>query len=182
MVPCRSPPQAGTIKINSDGSWDAGSRKAGIGVVARDNQGLVLWAWAKWLEFRSCPNETEGFALLEGMKIAFKLGINRAIFEVDSLEVYKVVSTGYGMDDWSDSWLGAVMEMLRLRPAWSIRFASRESNHAADCIAHKARTQQWFCSGLEALPLCLLDVLYVFSLSVLVSFLCFCIVAFSILL
>ncbi|KAL9666377.1 hypothetical protein QQ045_000707 [Rhodiola kirilowii] len=41
-----SPPQMGEIKINSDGSWEGNSREAGVGVVARDHYGTVLWAWA----------------------------------------------------------------------------------------------------------------------------------------
>ncbi|KAL9683690.1 hypothetical protein QQ045_015518 [Rhodiola kirilowii] len=36
------PPEAGCIKINSDGSWDTLKRMAGIGIVARDHLGKVL--------------------------------------------------------------------------------------------------------------------------------------------
>ncbi|KAL9666352.1 hypothetical protein QQ045_000682 [Rhodiola kirilowii] len=43
FVDCWCPPAEGVIKINIDGAWEASSRKADLGVVARDHRGTMLW-------------------------------------------------------------------------------------------------------------------------------------------
>ncbi|KAL9671044.1 hypothetical protein QQ045_008607 [Rhodiola kirilowii] len=91
-----SPPDAEYVKVNSDGSWDLSSKDARIGVIARDHQGTNLWAYSDWMDSCTCPNDLEDRALLKGLEHALKLDITMAIFETDSLEVYKVVSIGVG--------------------------------------------------------------------------------------
>ncbi|CAM9003972.1 unnamed protein product [Rhodiola kirilowii] len=41
------PPAKGKIKINVDRSWEASSREAGLGIVARDHLGSMQWCWAR---------------------------------------------------------------------------------------------------------------------------------------
>ncbi|KAL9689530.1 hypothetical protein QQ045_009916 [Rhodiola kirilowii] len=53
------PPAKGKIKINVDGSWEASSREAGLGIVARDHLGSVQWCWAVHGKQGTCPSEVE---------------------------------------------------------------------------------------------------------------------------
>ncbi|KAL9666652.1 hypothetical protein QQ045_000987 [Rhodiola kirilowii] len=65
-------PVEGIIKINTDGSWCSNTRLAGVGVVARDHR---------------------------GMELASRQGVKKGTFEIDSLEVYKAISIGIGVED-----------------------------------------------------------------------------------
>ncbi|CAM8971158.1 unnamed protein product [Rhodiola kirilowii] len=148
-------PGDGGIKINIDGSWEVEARRAGMGVVARDHEGCILWAWAGWNNVSCCASEAEGIALLQGLKVADKLKLNRVCFVLDSLEVYKAISTGYGLDDWCDSWLEDCLDTLRRNSGWSISLVHRELNSMADLLAVKARKDRWSWDSLEAIPFCL---------------------------
>ncbi|KAL9668638.1 hypothetical protein QQ045_006176 [Rhodiola kirilowii] len=149
------PPEGDVVKVNSDGSWGASSRMAGVSSIARDCHSVVLWTWADFLEFCSCPSEGEGHALLRSMELAHHFNIRKVIFEVDYLDVYKAVVIGVGLAAWSDSWIGTVLDMLSVKPGWRVLFASRDSNTVADFLAHKARAQRWRWNRLNATPFCL---------------------------
>ncbi|CAM8914180.1 unnamed protein product [Rhodiola kirilowii] len=153
------PPDAGCIKINSDGSWDSLARRAGIGIAARDHLGIVLWTWADQEDRCFCASEVEGRALLRGMELANKLKAERAVFEVDSLEVYKAVTMGKGVEEWCSSWLPFVLNCLQVKPSWSVHFIFRNSNQLADYLASKACRLQWKWNVLEAIPFCIANVL-----------------------
>ncbi|KAL9661671.1 hypothetical protein QQ045_026497 [Rhodiola kirilowii] len=55
-----SPPPSGEIKINVDGAWEWSTREAGLGVVARDSSGAVLWCWSLQWNQGICASEIEG--------------------------------------------------------------------------------------------------------------------------
>ncbi|CAM8905994.1 unnamed protein product [Rhodiola kirilowii] len=153
-----SPPSADCIKINSDGAWDESSRSAGVGIVARDHCGLVLWSWADQVERCYCSGEVEGRALLISLRLADRVKAATAIFEVDSLEVYRAITIGAGVGEWCFSWLQCALMLLQENSGWSIRFAPRESNQVADYLAKKASSQHWKWSCLDAIPSCISDV------------------------
>ncbi|CAM8948258.1 unnamed protein product [Rhodiola kirilowii] len=115
-----SPPDPRVIKINTDGSWRIVSRRASIGVIARDHLGIVLWVWADMVNHCFCSSEVEGIALLHSMKLAARHNAKKVIFEVDSLEVYKAVSLGFGVAEWCCSWLPSAMELLHQFAGWSV--------------------------------------------------------------
>ncbi|CAM8990804.1 unnamed protein product [Rhodiola kirilowii] len=150
-----SPPGEGVIKINLDGSWLENSRKAGIGLVARDHLGSVLWAWAEQVGHCFCSGEVEGRALKRSMELAINANAYKVIFEIDSLEVLRAVSTGAGTGEWCFSWLSATLSLLCLHPGWTVQFVSRDSNQAADLLACKASLEQWVWNRVDAVPFCL---------------------------
>ncbi|KAL9690521.1 hypothetical protein QQ045_010923 [Rhodiola kirilowii] len=118
------PTSGETTKINSDGAWEKESRKA----------------WAEKLDQCFCSSEAEGQALCKGMMMAQKLNIGKAIFEVDAMEVYKAVSFGAEVGDFTDwcaSWLESAIDLLRRNHGWSVQFTSREANKAANYLAGK---------------------------------------------
>ncbi|KAL9680266.1 hypothetical protein QQ045_018144 [Rhodiola kirilowii] len=147
-----SPPIAGVVKVNSDGAWDRESRNAGVGIIARDHLGCALWVWAEGLNQCLSSSEVEGQAFSLSLKLAQKLNVKKALFEVDSLEVYKAISIGAGLDDWCSSWLGAAVDLLRRYPGWEVKFTNREANKAADSLARKARLYQWSWKTLDSIP------------------------------
>ncbi|CAM8940407.1 unnamed protein product [Rhodiola kirilowii] len=147
------PPKEGVVKINVDGSWRQEDSGTGIGIVARDHSGSLLWIWAEQLQHLSCAGEVEGHALLTALKIAQERGIEEVMFETDALEVHRAVNLCSDLEAWCISWLGSVLELLRAHPGWSVTFAPRESNTLADGLARKARLQNWHWKSTEAIPL-----------------------------
>ncbi|CAM8943685.1 unnamed protein product [Rhodiola kirilowii] len=150
-----TPPDLDVVKINTDGSWLGMTRSAGVGVVARDHMGTVLWSWAEGCSSCFCSGKVEGKALMKGMLLASRMSIRKAIFEIDSLEVYGAIVGCYGVSEWCESWLQVILDLLRRFPSWSISFKRRESNLAADGLAFRASSQGWIWSRLDAIPLCL---------------------------
>ncbi|CAM8886535.1 unnamed protein product [Rhodiola kirilowii] len=126
------PPEVGCIKINSDGSWDVLTRRAGIGVVARDHSGAVLWSWADQEVGCFCAGEVEGRALLRSLELAARFEAKKVTFEVDSLDVCMAVSTGKGMGEWCLSWLHPALRLMHSNPGWTVIFTPREGNQVAD--------------------------------------------------
>ncbi|KAL9679677.1 hypothetical protein QQ045_017543 [Rhodiola kirilowii] len=147
------PPAEGEIKINTDGSWKASMKEAGLGVVTRDHQGVILWCWATHWKEGMCSSEVEGQALLLGMRLASSMGVKVAIFETDSLEVFRVVYSGAGAADWWDSWLEDAIDLIRSRLNWKVKLINREANGAADWLASRARMQAWSWNRVDAVPL-----------------------------
>ncbi|KAL9669361.1 hypothetical protein QQ045_006906 [Rhodiola kirilowii] len=127
-------------------------KAAGVGVVARDSGGIVLWALASRDRSFSCSSEAEGKALVQALRSADRLNVSKACFEVDSHEVFRVVSTGLGVGDWCSSWLETAVDLLRSHSAWIVSLVPRECNVMADWMASKARKENWSWSNVYAVP------------------------------
>ncbi|CAM8950720.1 unnamed protein product [Rhodiola kirilowii] len=147
-----SPPPQGVIKINIDGAWEVNTRRAGLGIVARDHLGVVLWAKAMHGMKGMCSSEVEGLAFLQALKLAISLDLKTVLFETDSIDVYRVVSSGVGVADWCESWLEEVIDILRLKLDWCLHAINRDANTAADWLASKAMSCSWSWDSLEAIP------------------------------
>ncbi|KAL9664909.1 hypothetical protein QQ045_020318 [Rhodiola kirilowii] len=78
--------------------------------------------------------------------------IKEAIFETDSLEVFRAISTGTGISEWCESWLLTVVEFIRSNPGWQIQISSTESNGVAYRLASEARLQSWRWERSDAVP------------------------------
>ncbi|CAM8918144.1 unnamed protein product [Rhodiola kirilowii] len=64
-------------------------------------------------------------------------GIRKAVFEVDSLEVYKAVTLGSGVAEWCIPWLDATLNFLKMHPSWRIQWSSRViARRREDRIGH----------------------------------------------
>uniref|UniRef100_A0ACD5WHD1 Uncharacterized protein n=1 Tax=Avena sativa TaxID=4498 RepID=A0ACD5WHD1_AVESA len=96
------PPNNGCAKINVDAGWDERTKVAGLGVVARDQAGVVLLS--AWKHVSSCTSaeEAEILAMLEGLRLA-ALHIDKpTVFETDCARVAEVL--GSHMEDRSANW------------------------------------------------------------------------------
>ncbi|KAL9663790.1 hypothetical protein QQ045_019181 [Rhodiola kirilowii] len=82
-----SRPEVGSVSINCDGAWESLSGIAGVGAIGRNSEGQVVFVAAGRVGKCSSAIEAEGKALLAGMKEADRLGIYKASFITDSVEV-----------------------------------------------------------------------------------------------
>ncbi|KAM0832941.1 hypothetical protein ACQ4PT_064580 [Festuca glaucescens] len=78
-----SAPPVGWIKLNTDGSFKAVNKEAGAGVVARDAQGVVLFAACAPLP--SCDNaeEAEARAVMLGINLLSRHAPAKVLIELD---------------------------------------------------------------------------------------------------
>lgn len=79
------------VKINSDGSYMAGTGEGGWGYVIRDGEGGVLYAGAGNLVRLTEALQAEVQACWEGAKAAAEHGIERVILETDSLQLVQAM-------------------------------------------------------------------------------------------
>nr|XP_023876693.1 uncharacterized protein LOC111989131 [Quercus suber] len=85
------PPPANVAKINFDGAVFSKENNSGIGVVVRNEQGLVLGSCSKRLLQAYSPIEIETMAAATALAFASELGVRRAVLEGDSLAVIKAL-------------------------------------------------------------------------------------------
>ena len=79
------------VKINFDGATCPKKKKAGIGVVAHDVNGLVLALCAKIKHQPYKAVEIESLAAATTLSLAIDLGFRRVILEGDSMEVIQAL-------------------------------------------------------------------------------------------
>ena len=86
------PPEAGLVKINTDGALNFPDGRGGAGGVAR-SPSTFLGAWCKPFIGVSDPLIIEAFSLREGVRFATLRGFQHVIMEVDCLELVMLWKT-----------------------------------------------------------------------------------------
>ncbi|GKA33741.1 reverse transcriptase [Tanacetum coccineum] len=84
-------PKINLIKVNCDVAWKKESGKAGLGFVARDHNGEVLFSGARLDCYTSYPLEAEAKSVHWAMTHVLSRGYSRVIFETDSLCLVKAL-------------------------------------------------------------------------------------------
>ncbi|XP_075662967.1 uncharacterized protein LOC142632455 [Castanea sativa] len=85
------PPPMDVVKINFDGATSPKKKKAGIGVVVRDVNGLVLASCAKIKHEPYKAVEIESLVAATTLSLTTDLGFQRVILERDSMEVIQAL-------------------------------------------------------------------------------------------
>uniref|UniRef100_A0A7N2LL65 RNase H type-1 domain-containing protein n=1 Tax=Quercus lobata TaxID=97700 RepID=A0A7N2LL65_QUELO len=94
VSPCQNkwtPPPHGWYKVNTDGAMFSKQKWAGIGVIARDEQGRVVAAMSKRLQVPLGALEVEAKALEVAAGFEKDIGVQKVIFESDSLVVCSAI-------------------------------------------------------------------------------------------
>jgi ribonuclease HI len=78
-----SAPPEGWIKVNCDGSFTAQAKTAGVGAVARDHLGAVLFAACAPVDNFGYAEEAEARAALMGVELISQLAPAKVILELD---------------------------------------------------------------------------------------------------
>ena len=81
------PPPSSTFKINFDGAIFPMEKKYGIGVVIRDNRGLVIASCSKVVHQVLGVCDVEAMATTWALPFAFDVGVKRTVLEGDSMAV-----------------------------------------------------------------------------------------------
>lgn len=79
------------FKINWDVVMDKGHGHIGIGIIVRDQEGIVLAAWSNTKDFLAEPSVVEAFAGFYAMEFSREMSFYDIIFEGDALQIVIVV-------------------------------------------------------------------------------------------
>ena len=94
VSPCQNkwtPPPHGWYKVNTDRAVFSKQKWVGIGVIARDEQGRVVAAMSKRLQVPLGALEVEAKALEAAASFEKDIGVQKVIFESDSLVVCSAI-------------------------------------------------------------------------------------------
>ena len=98
--------EKGSIKINMNATFNKKLRKAGWGIVARDDKGRLI---ATWAVPRTCSRNVkmeEVLAIRKAMEIATLESWKRVEFESDCKEIVDKIAK----KDWNDKWFGTYLK------------------------------------------------------------------------
>jgi hypothetical protein len=154
-------PPPGWCKANWDASIDKNRGQLGIGVVVRDDKGLVIAAASKVRQGLFEPVMGEAIASYEAARICKELSIPKGWLEGDA----KIIVDALNSDERILSRYGHLVEdtrsILQSFPSWKCDFVHREANEAAHRLAKAATTyisdRMWW----NYTPDCISDIILV---------------------
>ncbi|KAL2940334.1 hypothetical protein RDABS01_007177 [Bienertia sinuspersici] len=128
------PPPNGVIKINadatvSDNGW------VGLGVVARNTKGEVLFAATRRSKARWVPAVAEAKAMVMAVKLGRRFGCEHVTFETDCQEIASRLSKGVSLSTELDLILGDIMSLCAGFRTLTWSHVSREGNFVAHHLA-----------------------------------------------
>ena len=86
-----SPPALGLYKLNIDGAIFSQIKATGLGMVIRDDAGLVVAAMSKKISISLGPLEAEVKAMEAAIQFGIDIGVREVTFETDSLLLYNAL-------------------------------------------------------------------------------------------
>ena len=152
------PSTQGMVKINCDGATFRDQKKSGVGVVIRDDNGMVLALLSKQLPQLYSALEVEAMAASTALSFASQLGFHWAILESDSL----TLATALRNDSTFLSLDGLLMEDIKFHASsfTQLRYShvKREGNNVAHKLARHTLCILNFSMWMEDVPPPLLPV------------------------
>ncbi|GMI94853.1 hypothetical protein HRI_003154600 [Hibiscus trionum] len=138
-------PPATWVKLNVDGAVNTTTKAAAIGGVCRTDGGDWLFGFNRRLGCCSVLN-AELWAVLEGLRHAWRCGFHRVEIESDSREAVDCVVAGSRVRT-ANALVIVIEEYLKRDWEVAVKCVGRESNAVADWFAKKARDNElgeWF--------------------------------------
>ena len=133
------PPSPSVYKVNFDGATFPDIAMAGLGVVVRDSEGLVIAALLERIHLPPTVAALEALACRRSILFAIELGLQEVVFEGDSEVIFKLLTA----EQPCMSAFGHIIEdsrslAARLRLA-TFTHTKRQGNNVADKLAKLAK-------------------------------------------
>ncbi|KAK8624291.1 hypothetical protein V6N13_065639 [Hibiscus sabdariffa] len=129
-------PELGQFKINVDVSWLAASRQASIGVIARDQHGLMVDGCARILAGSHSAETTEACAFAAGIQMVVANGWENMIIEGDAIAMVNRLCNERPDFSVVGSYLAETRALLAAHPTLRVRHVARLANTVAHEMAH----------------------------------------------
>lgn len=153
----QAPPE-GWIKVNVDGSFVTETGNAGVGVVARNALGQVVFTAWKVLFRCADAAEAEAWPCVEGIRFASQWAFGPVIVESDCARIVHALQRDMDRSD-----IGFIVseakELTKLLVEWKVVLVKRECNAVANSLARLARRNAHTAVWLGQAPVCALDLL-----------------------
>ena len=135
----RLPPPPAQYKANSDGVIFQDTGTAGIGVVIRDSEGMVIAALSERITLPSTVEDVEALGCRKAISFSIELGLQDVVFEGDSEIIYKhLVSDSTCMTAFGHIIEDSRRLATRLRSV-SFSHVRRKGNKVTDKLAKLAK-------------------------------------------
>nr|CAB3482375.1 unnamed protein product [Digitaria exilis] len=129
-----SPPPAGWSKINVDGSFVEATGEAGVGVIARDSVGQVIFSG--WRVLFNCSDEVEAEAraCVEGIRLATEWAPGPVIIESDCARLVRLIQDGPDRSEIGFI-VSEALELTQILLEWKVSLVGRDCNIVAHELA-----------------------------------------------
>lgn len=129
------PPTKEWIKINFDGASRGNPGISGVGVVARNDKGVILFKGARRLQ-NGTNNEAEAQVALMATKLAINMKVPKLHLEGDSQVVINAIAKG-NTPSWKLShWVEIIQEKLTSFEDFWVSHVRRGANAVADLLSN----------------------------------------------
>ncbi|KAF5445203.1 hypothetical protein F2P56_034270 [Juglans regia] len=128
-------PREGVTKINWDAALLKGSKRMGIGIVFRDQEGDILLSACIPQSSVMTATQAEATALWKAMKMCDELQMGEVELEGDALCIVKAVNNREENWEWGGQTIEDIRGLLHNRPQWLVTHTFREANKVVDFLA-----------------------------------------------
>ncbi|XP_023891986.1 uncharacterized protein LOC112003985 [Quercus suber] len=146
-------------KVNFDGATFAGDNKAGLGVVVRNDAGLVMASLAQLIPLPTSVIEVEVLAARRALELALECGFQRIVLEGDSEVLYKALHQGNRSLAHYGHLITDIQFLISHFNAFKLSVVRRHCNKLAHALARRATISPSMSVWMEDVPPDLLPVL-----------------------
>jgi hypothetical protein len=134
-------PEEGLLKMNWDAALSLSKKTMGVGVVLRDEHGVLLAAMAKVVPYVTNPFVAEAVALWRVVSLCGFLGLQRVVFEGYTVQVVQAMCTESPAWSCYAQLLENTRACLQSLKFYSVKHVCQEANKVAHCLAKLAVNQ-----------------------------------------
>jgi ribonuclease HI len=148
------PPRHGWIKCNVDAGFHNDGRITSGGWCFRNDVGLFVRAGSFWLSGGLSVHEAEALTLLEAMKTACIMNLDKIIFECDSQLVVNAIHANHDGASAFSIIISSIKNLLLLNSNFEVKFVKRQANLVAHKLARAANSWASRCD-FYSIPPCI---------------------------
>ena len=148
------------VKVNFDGATFAKDNKAGLGVVIRNDAGLVMASLSQLIPLPTSVIEVELMAARRALELALECGFQHTVLEGDSEVLYKALKQGNRCLAHYGHLITDIQFLISHFNAFKLSVVRRHSNKLAHALARRATVPPFMSVLMEDVPS---DVLSVFQ-------------------
>jgi hypothetical protein len=152
-----NPPNVDIVKVNWDAAVDKHKNIMGVGIIARDNSGVVIAAQCAVQKFILDPSVAEAIGAKMGAELGRALGLYSIFLEGDA----SVVVSALNREEEEFSKMGSIItetrKILMEFPSWKVGVVRRCCNNVAHLLAKLAVSQNLNKIWMDSYPSCISD-------------------------